>query len=340
MSDRTEEATPKKLKDAAARGELPKSRDFTASLVIAAVAYALVNLATLTHGVFSRGLRATLERVASGPQGSDSFVWILYWAFAMFPVVVWLWAVWIAAAVIGNLLQNPPSWSTKRWAFSWDKLNPVTGVKNLVNKNTLIEIGKQLFKASVLAWLIIDALRLTLSTVSVNPSHTFAASLQISGMLLKQAVTLLLVLGVLDVFLQRWLFKARQRMTKEEVKREHKEQDGDPHAKQERERARHEILQHSALEDMRKASVLIVNPTHLAIALQFDAEDESQGAPVVLARGQEELAQKMIAVAVAEGIPIVLDVPIARELFPLEVGHEIPPKLYEAVAAIIGALDD
>jgi len=141
---------------------------------------------------------------------------------------------------------------------------------------------------------------------------------------------------VLDVLYQRWRFRQDQKMTKDEVKREHKESEGDPHSRQERERLHREILSQATLDQVRKADVLVVNPTHLAIALKYD-EESDQEAPEVLVKGQDELARRMIDAAREAGVPVLRDLPLAHALWELEEGDEIPETLYEAVAAVLRA---
>ena len=146
----------------------------------------------------------------------------------------------------------------------------------------------------------------------------------------------LVALGALDLAYQRWRFLRDQRMTREEVEREHKEDEGDPHAKQERARLRKEIVEHGVLEAVRRADVLVVNPTHYAVALQYDdaAGDE---APEVIAKGQDHLARRMIDAAREAGVPVMRDVPLAHALYDLELGDLIPEPLYDAVAAVLQA---
>lgn len=125
-------------------------------------------------------------------------------------------------------------------------------------------------------------------------------------------------------------------MTRDEVKREHKESEGDPHVKGERQRLHRELLEHQVLESVRTADVLVVNPTHIAVALRFDAESE-QEAPEVVAKGVDHLARRMIEVATEAGVPVLRDIPLARSLHGLDLGEEVPEALYDAVAAVLRA---
>ncbi|MEZ4247319.1 MAG: EscU/YscU/HrcU family type III secretion system export apparatus switch protein [Polyangiales bacterium] len=175
--------------------------------------------------------------------------------------------------------------------------------------------------------------------ISGLPARDPAAALHAAGAVIPSLLFRVggaaLAIGVLDVLYQRWRYRQDQKMTKDEVKREYKDAEGDPHAKQSRERLHREILEHDAVEQVRSADVLVVNPTHLAIALKYDAD--ANEAPEVLARGQDGLAQRMIEAARQAGVPIFRDVPLAHALHELEVGEEIPERLYDAVATVLQA---
>ena len=142
-------------------------------------------------------------------------------------------------------------------------------------------------------------------------------------------------LAILDFLYQKWRYLKDQRMTKDEVKREYKDAEGDPHAKQQRDRLHKEIVEHNMVESVSLADVLVVNPTHLAVALHYD--DDAANAPEITAKGSEHLARRMIEVAEQAGVPVVRDVPLARALFQLELGDEIPEALYDAVAVVLHA---
>jgi type III secretion protein U len=143
-----------------------------------------------------------------------------------------------------------------------------------------------------------------------------------------------LALGVLDVVVTRGAWLRRLRMTKDEVKREHKDAEGDPQQKAARDRAYQELLAQATVGNVRTASVVVVNPTHLACALRYD-EKEGDEAPVVVASGEGELAQRIVAAAEDWGIPVVRDVPLARALVELQPGEVIPEALFEAVAEVL-----
>jgi flagellar biosynthesis protein FlhB len=146
------------------------------------------------------------------------------------------------------------------------------------------------------------------------------------------------VLGTLDYFFVRRAWLERHRMSKDEVKREHRESEGDPEVKAARRRAHHEALAGSMIAAVKDATVLIVNPTHLATALRYQEHEDE--APLVLAHGEGELAQRLIEAAHAYNVPVVRDVPVAHALRELALGEQIPEALYEAVAEVLRELVD
>jgi type III secretion protein U len=162
-------------------------------------------------------------------------------------------------------------------------------------------------------------------------------ALALSGSLLKRlvwfAAAVGLVLAVVDLLVTRWAWLRRHRMSRHEVTQEHKEAEGDPQIKATRRRAHEQLLHNATVAAVRDATVLIVNPTHLAMALRYvDGEDE---APRLIGHGQGELARRMMEAARSYGVPVIRDIPLARALSELEVGDEIPEALYEAVAEIL-----
>jgi flagellar biosynthetic protein FlhB len=220
-----------------------------------------------------------------------------------------------------------------------ERIDPVRGTKNLFSQRQWIEFLKSLFKLAVVGYVVVRVLSDGVRGVSGLAARDASAALSAAGelvtVLLFRVAGAVLALAIVDLLYQRWRHQKDQRMTKDEVKREYKEAEGDPHAKQQRERLHREIVEHDSVEQVRLADVLVVNPTHIAVALRYDADEAD--APEVVARGQEHLAERMIAAAHQAGVPVMRDVPLARSLFALELGEQIPETLFEAVAAVLHA---
>jgi type III secretion protein U len=246
-----------------------------------------------------------------------------------------------ATSVAVGIAQTGGLFAPNKLVPDFQNLNPVEGFRKLIKLDRLYQVLRAAIAAGVVAWLCVDVMLDEASTIASTLGNTSAAAV-VSAKLVRKVLwagaLVSLALAIVDVAVTRHLWLKRNRMSKDEVKREHKESDGDPELKQERKRAHQEMLNHASVLSIKDASVLIVNPTHLATALRYkDDEDE---APIVVAQGEDELARQLVQAARAYGIPVVRDVPVARALRALQVGDEIPAELYEAVAEILKELWD
>ncbi len=337
--ERTEEASPKKLREARARGDVWRSKEAQGAAVLLAAGMAagvagpalVAAYEDITHLVID----AVAGRLPVGP-GAVLEAAIGHAAVALAPFLL----APLAAGTLAAWVQVGPLVSMDAIAWKPERLDPLAGLAQLVSRKRALEVAKALLVLAVLFAVAIvtlrDGLRSVLALTGASVGTLAVAVGALVRTLLLRVGGALLAVGVLDVVVQRWQWLRAQRMTPAERKREHKESEGDPHTRHARDRLRHEIAQHGALEQARRADVLVVNPTHLAVALRFD-EEGSQGAPEVLAKGQDELAQRMIQAAREAGVPVLRDVPLAHGLFALEEGQEIPEALYEAVAIVLRA---
>ncbi len=339
MSEKTEEPTAKKLRDARKRGEVPKSRELSTAAVLLATTGAAIATGEQLVASLSQLLKVSFDAVSGAVPVAPTdmlLVGATVGAEAALPLVLCA----MVAGTLASFLQVGALVSFEAVAPKAERIDPIKGFKNLFTQKQFIELLKSILKIGIIGYVAYTVLRDGTRGVVSLASRDGQALLDATGALGR---SLLLKVGgaigaiaILDVFYQRWRFRRDQRMSKDEVKREYKDAEGDPHAKQERERMHREIIEHSTLEDVRGADVLVVNPTHLAIALVYD-EDSGHDAPEILAKGQDALAKRMIEVARAEGIPIMRDVPLARSLYDMQLGEEIPESLYEAVAAVLRA---
>lgn len=337
--DRTEEASAKKLRDARKKGQAPKSKELGSALVVLASAGIFGAIAPTLAATGQALFRLSLDAAAGDLASSPVDVLGASVSLATGALAPLLGAL-VVVAVLSSVVQTGPMFATEAISWNLERLDPVQGTKNLFTQKQLVELIKTLAKLIIVGWVawgvLEDGLRGVMSLSGRDAFAALAASGTLIRALLLRVGGAMLAIAVLDVLYQRYAFAKEQRMTKEEVKREHKDAEGDPHAKAERDRVRQEIGRHDTIESVRSADVLVVNPTHLAVALRFD-EDGDTNAPEVMAKGQDDLARRMIEVAREAGVPIMRDVPLARGLFDLEVGDEIPEDLYEAVAAVLHA---
>lgn len=335
--EKTEQPTDKKLRDARKKGQVAKSKELGTAAVVLAAAGALTfsgeSMLLALRTSFAIVLRAIDGTLVASP-GTVLEVVLGLGLRAIAPVL----AAALLAGTLASFLQVGPLLAIDSVGPQLSRIDPVQGTKNLFKKQQLIELIKSILKLLIIGWVaystIRDGVRGILSLTGQDADAALSGAGALVTAVLFRAGGAIAVIAVLDVLYQRWQFREEQKMSKDEVKREHKESDGDPHTKGERERLRREILEHGAIERVRTADVLIVNPTHLAIALKYDEEAE-QEAPEVLAKGMDELAKRMIRAAEESGVPVMRDVPLARALYDMDEGAEIPEALYEAVAAVL-----
>lgn len=330
MSDKTEEPTPRRLKQAREQGDSAVSASLAQAvgfLVVVSLLPALLGALTVSA---ASALRAAIHHGESSPVAS-AWMWLALSA----PV---LGASAATSAILG-FLQTGGAFTASRFAPDFSRLDPFQGIKGLFSAERVFSLLRSLFAALAIGWLAWALLRDhsadVLATVGRSEAVATSAWLLVKRLLWSAGVVGL-VLGAVDYFFVRRAWLARHRMTKDEVKREYRESEGDPEIKAARRRAHQEALAGSMIAAVKDAKVLIVNPTHLATALRYEADEDE--APSVLAHGEGELAQRLIEAAHLYNVPVVRDVPIAHALRELSVGEQIPETLYEAVAEILREL--
>lgn len=335
MSDKTEEPTPKRIRKAREEGDSPLSTFASQSVAflcaVAIAPSAIVALAAQTGG----DLRAAIARAADvspeitfDPSSLASSVLVL-----SAPI---LGAAAVAGAVT-SVVQTGGVIATKKLMPNLGKLNPISGFKQLVSAQRLIAVLRAALFAIAVVYIVHSALRANapaIARVAGRLDAAISVATTIAIDVAKKAAIIGLFLAILDIVITRRAWRKRLMMSKEEIKREHKESEGDPQQKAARERAHHEMLASATIGNVRRASVVIVNPTHIACALKYD-EKEGDEAPVLVASGQGDLARRIVEAAHQYGVPVLRDVPLARALVELEIGDEIPEALYEAVAEIL-----
>ena len=221
----------------------------------------------------------------------------------------------------------------------FDMLNPLNGFKRLFSMQSLVGLGRSLAKVGLVGGLTWRALQ---DTAALLPTVDGTTDPHVMAGFIAQAILnvglpaaeVLMVLAVMDYAYQRWMFSMNARMSKQEIKEEHKQQDGDPLLKgQIRAKQRKMAMARRQMDDVPQATVVVTNPTHIAVALKYD---RGMASPKVVAMGADLLAQRIKKIAAEAGVPMVENVPLARGLYKsVEVGDEIPLELYQAVAEVL-----
>jgi len=339
---RTEKATPKRLKEARERGDVGKSREVASVAVIFAALGALYfsgsfmleqMMAVTQKSLFDAGtFRLTT------PALHNLFIEVVTKiGIITFPVTL---AVLILAA-LSNVAQVGFLFTTKPLKPKFEKLDPAEGVKRLFSLRSIVELIKSIFKILIVAVAVYLAMRGEIERIPpliyMSPFDVMTYICGVSFRILLMSSWVLLVLAILDFAYQRWEYGRKLRMTKQEVKDELKQTEGDPRVKARVRSLQKEWAKRRMMEEVPKADVVITNPIHFAVALAYDGKKGS--APVVVAKGRSRLAARIRELAVSSGVPVVEDKPLARALYKaLEVGDEIPVNLYEAVAEVLAYL--
>ncbi|MEZ5896186.1 MAG: flagellar biosynthesis protein FlhB [Parvularculaceae bacterium] len=337
---RTEQPTPKRLADARKKGDAPRSQEVITLAMLAAGVLGL----WLASGPVSRSMMHAGAAFLDHPHEfamDGAALTQLYAAIAM-RIGIGLGGVamlFVAAALIGNIAQASPVLTIEKMKPSWSKLSPVAGFKRIFGPSGLFNFAKGVGKLAIVGAVLVFALwpdRQLLAGLPYADERTVLALAQSAIMrLLAIAVLAMAVIAALDYAFQRAQWMKRLRMTKEEVKREMKESEGDPHVKGRQRQQREARARRRMMAAVKDATVLIMNPTHYAVALKYDAG--AAEAPVCVAKGLDELALRLRARAEESQVPVVENPPLARALYAaVEIDAEIPLEHYEAVAKVIG----
>ena len=336
--EKTEEPTQKKLDDARKKGQVWKSRDLTGVGVFLAGLGAVKATWDGAREEFARLFAFGFEKVAHPVDLETSTYQLLL--MAVMAVVKLTAPVVLAAAAVGALsdfLQVGALVTFEPLVPKLDKLNPVQGLKNLVSKKQLVELLKNLAKLSITAWVVYGAVKgslgMIVQTVKGTPEEMMAVLGELVYRVSFRVGLCLMAFALFDVWWQRKSYMKDMMMTKDQVKKEYKESEGDPHHKAKRKELHMEILEGAQMEAVQSADVVVTNPDHVAVALKYDADKD--GAPRVIASGLDHKAQKIKAAAREGEVPQLRNVPLAHALYRVEVGQEIPEELYDAVAEVL-----
>ncbi len=330
--DRTEEATPKRLEKAREEGQIALSREAVNFAALGAGLLGMaIGLPPLGYELM-RGMRGVLEsghQLETGPVAQEL---LRLGLLAVLPVTVMV----ALGATAATMLQSRGLISSKGMRPQLSRLNPFSGLKRLVGGEGVVEFLRTIIKLGVVGgalwWALGDPVELR-AVLSLDPAELLARMTSAGLDLFKAALVAFAAIAVLDVLLVRFRHLRRLRMSRQDLREEVKESEGDPHIKGRIRNLRMARARRRMMAAVPKAAVVITNPTHYAIALAYD--DASQAAPKIVAKGTEAVAARIRALAEEAGVPLVSNPPLARALFKLELETEIPPEHYQAVAEII-----
>ena len=338
--EKTEQPTPKKIKDARQKGQVFKSKDIVQALLFLTAA-AVVTMGGSAYVSELSGLMKEFFQpdvmVGTMPQNEMLARMGYAWSKLLILLAPLLGAL-VIVSVAGNFIQVKSLFAPEVIKPKFEKLNPISGFKNIFfSPNTYLELAKNLIKFIVVLWVLYLAIKGSLRDIIPTAGMRLDQTASLAGRLMNSMMfkvgAVFAVLGAADFMIQKKLFMKKMKMSKEEVKQEYKEQEGDPHIKHMRKHLMHQLMHGSVAQNVPKATAVVANPTHLAVAIRY--EEASMQAPRITAKGQDSMALKIIEIAKEHKVPVIRNIGLAHVLIDLEIGHEIPEDLYEAVAEVL-----
>ena len=346
--EKTEPATAKKLKDARDEGKVAKSRELNSAFDLIVLFLCLKIFVSFLGEKFVDMFSYIYENMSDFVKINEGTLSVQAFSGLLMSVILKSLIIMLPFMVFGfvvtllvSIVQVGWKVSTKPMKPELSKINPLNGFKRIFSKDSLFELVKSILKIAIIIYIAYTSIKdnandlFVMYDLGLNQAVALVGTLIINTGLKISLVYL--IVGFADLIYQKHKFNEDMKMTKQEVKDEYKNTEGDPQIKGRQRRKMQEVSQRRMMQDVPKADVVITNPTHFAVALKYEAEVAS--APVVLAKGADFIAQKIKDAARENNIEIVENKPLARMLYHnVDIGAEIPPELYQAVAEVLAAV--
>ena len=338
---KTEEATPQKLEEARKKGDVAKSADVAPALSLLGATAVIV----MGGGYFATSIGEAFMPFIASPHlligGLEAGAGVEIGMNAVWAVAPFLGAVMLATiigGVGGNVFQSGFLFSAEKMKPKWEKVSPMGGLKRIFGPDGLMQFAQtfaKLIAVSVICWMVLKPhMREFENMAAMSPAAILPLTRDLMIALMASTLVFLVLGAGADFIWQRMRFAKRQRMTKEEVKEEYKNTEGDPHVKAKLRQIRMQRSRQRMMQNVPKATVIVTNPTHYSVALRYEAGD---AAPVCVAKGVDALALRIREVAREHDVPIVENVPLARALYAaVDIDETIPREHFEAAAKVIG----
>lgn len=334
---KTEQPTPRKLRKAREKGSVAKSKDFAMALSVSAVLVALWMAGSLFWQFMIEMVHMPLKylqtpfRQALAPALGEAAVSI---AVISIPII----ALVMILDVLAHVLQFGFIFAVKQITPDIKRIDPANQIKSMFSLSKLTELVKSVVKMALLATVCYLIIKAAVPALSVLPFWGVEGALELFFATMKRIVAaviiIFLVVAIVDILIQRQLFIRQNKMSKTEVKREHKDQEGDPEITGQRKQFHRDIVQGSMWEGIKKADIVVTNPTHIAVALYHHRE--KTGVPMVVAKGKRMVAKRIIKIAIRADVPIMRNVPLAHDLYnKVEINGYIPNELFRPVAEVL-----
>ncbi len=339
--EKTEKATSKKREEARKKGQVLQSREITSALLLIFIFLAIKvfgqsiysEISSFYKRIFTQYVKLEDLFTTNGLSRIFSdFIAVLFKTTAPILAVAMFMGLAASYAQVGFLF------TTETLKMNFDRINPLNGLKRVFSARSLVELVKSIFKVSVIGYVAYSYINGEVKNIlNLMNMDVMNIGAYIAGICLNVAIRIcvvLIILGVLDYIYQWWDHEKNLKMTKEEVKEEYKQTEGNPEIKSKIKQKQRQISMRRMLHEVPKADVIITNPTHYSVAVKYDESVSS--APVVVAKGQDYIALRIREVAKEHKVEIVENRVVARTLYnTVDIGEKIPPELYQAVAEIL-----
>lgn len=337
-SQKTEEPTPKRLEDARKKGDIAKSQDVPVWFLFMGAAAVLAGAEPLARSIASP-LTSMLDHPhAFQLSGGGAARLARDLVISIGGPLLVVMGVFFVAALAGHIAQHRPLWTTEKMKPDISKLDPLKGIGRMFGPQGWMNLAKSILKviavSAAIGYAIWPDRDIIVKSGELEPIALLATLQASAGRLMIAAVVVVGVLAAIDYLWQRQSFMSRMRMSKQEIKDEYKQSEGDPHIKAKLRQIRMERSRKRMLAAVPTSTVIITNPTHYSVALRYDPEKDA--APVCVAKGVDELALRIREVGKGADVPIVENVPLARALYAtVDVDETVPREHFEAVAKVI-----
>ncbi|MFW5653032.1 MAG: flagellar biosynthesis protein FlhB [Planctomycetota bacterium] len=340
LGDKTEKATPRKRREARRQANIARSTDLISAMFLTGVVIVLLVFLPALVETWAGVMRFCMSGVRDGgiptidSLRTDGLKASAETAAVLAPILLLCCVVAYAA----NFYQVGWLVTMKPLRPKWSKFNPISGVKRMLGLRAAMKGVLSILKVTFVAIFAVVILHRHFDTVLAMPRMEVGTAVVRAGEIVRELMIYLLfaliILGILDYIYQKWQWEKDQKMSKQQVKEERKNIEGDPHVKQQQRRFAEKILSQRMAAAVPESDVVVANPEHLAIALKWD--QGSMSAPIVMAKGADHVALRIRQIAMKHGVPVVERRELARGMYPVvEVGQEIPSAFYAAVAAVL-----
>jgi flagellar biosynthetic protein FlhB len=337
-TEKSEDPTAKRLEDAIKRGDVAKSQEVNTWFLLLGATIAFFIFGGTSANKLAIAFRDVLANLHLATDPSLVMRAIMRLSLQVLTAIGPLMAILVVAAIAGNAVQHRLLWTTEPLAPKLNRISLIAGAKRIFSKHALVQFAKGILKLIIVGSVIyvIGSSEIERTGLLINGELTL--SLSVTFMLalkIMAAVTAIMALiAAADYLWQQHSWYERQRMSVREIREEYKEQEGDPTIKAKLRQIRQSRSRKRMMSQVPEATVVVMNPTHFAVALKYE---QGMGAPICVAKGQDNIALKIREVAYRHGVPVVQNPPLARALFKsVEIEQEVPVEHYKAVAEVIG----